>query len=142
VWTSAGVLVGIALVAIFDWEVLDPIVALVVGVNMLRTGYQLLRRSLIGLLDAALPAEDVAKVEATIERFREEHGIDFGPLRIRESGRQRFVYVTMTVPKDWTVQQSHELTERLEEDIEEALPGSLTFVHVEPISVRGSATGP
>ena len=132
VWTSAGVLVGIALVALFDWEVLDPVVALLVGVNILRTGYQLLRRSLVGLLDAALPPEDIAKVEAVIDRCRTEPGIDFGPLRTRESGRQRFVYVTLLVPADWTVRRSHDLTERVEDEIEQALPGSVTFVHVEP----------
>jgi divalent metal cation (Fe/Co/Zn/Cd) transporter len=78
------------------WRV--PIVALLVGVNILRTGYTLLRRSLIGLLDAALPADDVAKAEAVIDRYRAEDGVGFGALRTRESGRQRFVYVTMTVP--------------------------------------------
>src|SRR5690606_8049004 len=117
VWTSAGVLVGIALVAVFDWEVLDPIVALLVGVNILRTGYQLLRRSLVGLLDAALPPEDIAKVEAAIDRCRTEAGVDFGPLRTRESGRQRFVYVTLLVPANWTVRRSHDLTERIEDEI-------------------------
>ena len=132
VWTSAGVLVGIALVAIFDWRLLDPLVALLVGLNILRTGYSLLRRSVVGLLDAALPAEEVDKVEAVLERHRAEQGVDFGPLRTRESGRQRFVYVPMTVPARWTVRQSHDLTERLEADIERALPGAVTFTHVEP----------
>ena len=70
VWTSAGVLVGIALVAIFGWQPLDPIVALLVGVNILRIGYDLLRRSLSGLLDAALPAEDIARIEAVLDRYR------------------------------------------------------------------------
>jgi cation diffusion facilitator family transporter len=135
VWTSAGVLVGIALVAIFDWVVLDPIVALLVGVNILRVGYQLLRRSVVGLLDAALPDDDVAAVIAVLDHYRAEHGVDFGPLRTRESGRQRFVYVLMTVPGSWTVEQSHALTEDLEIDIERALPTSVTFVHVEPLPV-------
>ena len=132
VWTSGGVFAGVALVAIFDWEVLDPIVALVVGVNILRTGGQLVRRSFIGLLDAALPPTEVAEVHQVIERHRAEHGVGFGPIRTRESGRQRFVYLTMTVPPDWTVMHSHELTEQLEADIERRLPGSVTFVHVEP----------
>jgi cation diffusion facilitator family transporter len=131
VWTSAGVLVGIALVFIFDWEVLDPIVALVVGVNILRTGYLMLRRSLTRLLDAALSAEDVAKVDAVIDRYRAD-GVDFGPLRTREAGRQRFVYVLMSVPPQWTVERSHALTERLEADIGRALPNTVTFTHVEP----------
>jgi divalent metal cation (Fe/Co/Zn/Cd) transporter len=112
------------------WRV--PIVALLVGVNILRTGYTLLRRSLIGLLDAALPADDVAKAEAVIDRYRAEDGVGFGALRTRESGRQRFVYLTMTVPAGWTVKRAHQITERLEADMERALPGSVTLVHVEP----------
>ena len=72
VWTSAGVLVGIALVAATDWQPLDPIVALLVGVNILRIGYDLLRRSLSGLLDAALPPEDLALVQAVLDRHRAE----------------------------------------------------------------------
>jgi divalent metal cation (Fe/Co/Zn/Cd) transporter len=112
------------------WRV--PIVALLLGVNILRTGYTLLRRSLIGLLDAALPADDVAKAEAVIDRYRAEDGVGFGALRTRESGRQRFVYVTMTVPAGWTVKRAHHITKRLEADMERALPGSVTFVHVEP----------
>jgi cation diffusion facilitator family transporter len=132
VWTSAGVLLGIGLVAIFDWDVLDPIVALLVGVNILHTGAQLLRRSVVGLLDASLPPEDATKVQTVIDRYRVEHGVDFGPLRTRESGRQRFVYVTMLVPAEWTVQHAHDLVERLEADVALELPGSVTFTHVEP----------
>jgi len=86
-----------------------------------RTGYTLLRRSPIGLLDAALPADDVAKAEAVIDRYRAEDGVGFGALRTRESGRQRFVYVTMTVPAGWTVKRAHHITERLEADME--IPG-------------------
>lgn len=92
----------------------------------------LLRRSLIGLFDAALPADDVAKAEALIDRYWAEDGVGFGALRTRESGRQRFVYVTVTVPAGWTVKRAHHITERLEADMERALPGSVTFVHVEP----------
>lgn len=136
VWTSAGVVVGIALVAIFQWEWLDPVVALLVGLHILRTGYQLLRRSLVGLLDAVLPDEDIAQIETIIDRWREQPGIDFAPLRTRESGRQRFVYVTLTVPGEWSVERSHDLTERLEQEIETVLPGAVTFVHVEPSASR------
>lgn len=132
VWTSAGVLVSVGLVALFDWQILDPIVAILVALNILTVGYRLLRRSFVGLLDAALPDEDVAMVEQLIAGFAHEFGIGFEPLRTRESGRQRFVYVTMSVPGHWTVHRSHELTERLEREIGRVLPGSVTFVHVEP----------
>jgi len=64
---------------------------------------------------------DVAKAEAVIDRYRAEDGVGFGALRTRESGRQRFVYVTMTVPAGWTVKRAHHITERLEADME--IPG-------------------
>ncbi|MGD9999788.1 MAG: cation diffusion facilitator family transporter, partial [Ilumatobacteraceae bacterium] len=86
--TSAGVLVGIALVAIFDWQLLDPIIALLVGVNILFTGWSLVRRSVSGILDAALPADDIAAVEEVLGPYR-RYGIEFHGLRTRESGRQR-----------------------------------------------------
>lgn len=130
--TSAGVLVGVALVAIFGWERLDPIVALLVGVNILFTGYGLLKRSVIGLLDAALPADDVAAVNAVFDRYRAEHPVDFHALNTREAGRQRFVYVHLLVPDGWTVQRGHDLSEHLKDDIASVLPGARTFVHLEP----------
>jgi cation diffusion facilitator family transporter len=132
VWTSAGVLVGIALVALFDWVVLDPIVAILVGLNILHTGYWLLRRSLAGLLNAALPIEDVVRVEAVLDRYRAEHRVGFHALRTRESGRQRFVFVHLLVPGEWTVAASHVVSDQLELDIASELPGTTTFIHVEP----------
>ena len=129
--TSGGVLVGVALVAIFDVDVLDPIVALLVGVNILFTGRQLLRRSISGILDAALPNDDVAEIDTLLERYRSE-GIDFHALRTRESGRQRFVYVHLLVPDDWTVKHGHDTAERFKADLAAVLPGVVTFVHVEP----------
>ncbi len=131
--TSAGVLVGIALVAIFDWYVLDPIVAIAVGVNILHTGYGLLRRSVSGLLDASLPGDDRSRVEAVLSEFRRREPVDFHALRSREAGRQRFVYVHLLVPADWTVKRGHDLADDLSDAIDEALPGTHTFVHMEPI---------
>ena len=80
--TSAGVLVGIGLVAIFNWELLDPIVALLVGLNILVTGYGLVCRSVSGILDAALPADDVAQIVGILDRYRLD-GIEFHALRTR-----------------------------------------------------------
>ena len=129
--TSAGVLVGIALVAITGWERLDPIVALLVGVNILVTGYGLLRRSISGILDAALPAEDLHAIEAILDRYR-RRGIEFHALRTRESGRQRFVYLHVLVPDEWTVKHGHDVAEAVKADLATVLPGVVTFAHVEP----------
>ena len=132
VWTTGGVLVGVALVGLFDIERLDPIVGLLVGVNILWTGYRLLRRSVVGLLDATLPLEDVARVRAVIDRYQADPELVFKDIRTRESGRHRFVYLTAVVPENWTVKLAHDLTERIESDIERELPGATTFVQVEP----------
>lgn len=131
--TSAGVLVGIALVAILGWEWLDPIVALLVGANILVTGSGLVRRSVMGLLDAALPPDDVAAVEAVLARYRSEHGVEFHAVRSRESGRKRFVYVHLLVPDDWTVVHAHAIADALEADVAAALSDTVTFTHIEPI---------
>lgn len=133
--TSAGVLVGVGLVAVFEWPRLDPIVALLVGVNIMITGAGLLRRSISGILDAALPAEDVESIHQMMDRYREQ-GIDFHALRTRESGRQRFVYVHVLVPDEWTVKHGHDVAEQFKSDLATVLPGVITFAHVEP---RGDA---
>ena len=130
--TSTGVLVGVALVAIFGWDRLDPIVALVVGINILYTGYGLLRRSISGLLDAALPAADVALIEGVLDDYRRQRGIDFHALRSRESGRQRFIYMHVLVPDEWTVTRAHAVTEDLKAEIAKVLPDATTFAHIEP----------
>ncbi len=127
-----GVLIGIALVAITGWDRLDPIVALVVAVNILWTGYGLLRRSVSGILDAALPPEDVAEIDKILDWYRTERGIDFHALRTREAGRQRFIYLHVLVPGDWTVRAGHFVAEEVKADLAGVLPGAVTFAHVEP----------
>ncbi|MFZ2175925.1 MAG: cation diffusion facilitator family transporter [Rhodococcus sp. (in: high G+C Gram-positive bacteria)] len=132
VWTSFGVIVGIALVALTGWAPLDPLVALAVGVNILWTGYRLLRGSVSSLLSAALPDSDQAEVRAILDRYRVENPVEFAPLRTVESGRQRLVFVVATVPGEWSVQSAHNLADRIEADIDSVLPHTQTFIHVEP----------
>ena len=84
------------------------------------------------LLSAALPEQDHAAVNAVLDRYRSEYPIEFAPLRTVESGRQRLVFVVVTVPGEWTVQAAHDLADRLEDDIDAALPHTETFIHVEP----------
>ena len=133
VMTWVGVIVGIALVAITGWDRLDPIVALLVALNILWTGYGLLRRSVSGILDAALPPEDVAEIERTLAWYRQERGIEFHAVRTRESGRQRFIYLHVLVPGEWTVRQGHFVAEEVKADLADVLPGAVTFAHVEPV---------
>lgn len=137
VWTSVGVLVGIGLVALTNWAPLDPLVAIGVGINILFTGCQLVRRSVVGLLDAALPEDELAIVSAVLAHTCADPKVEVTELRTRESGRQRFVYATLEVPGDWTVQHSHDLADEVEAAVHTALPGTTTFVHIEPIPQAG-----
>ncbi len=132
VWTSAGVIVGVGAVALTGWLWLDPVLALLVAVNIIWTGWKLLHRSAAGLMDVALPAEDHAHVVAVLARYQEQ-GIDYHALRTRESGARRFVELHVLVPGAWTVQQGHELAERLESDIRGALPRTTVITHLEPL---------
>lgn len=132
VWTSVGVLVAIALVALTGWVVLDPIIALAVGANILWTGYRLLRRSTSGLLSRAIPRVEQGVVEDELARFGAAHGVEFAPARTIALGRQRLVQVVMRVPGDWTVHAAHDLARALETTVEELLPETETIVHVEP----------
>jgi cation diffusion facilitator family transporter len=132
VWTSVGVIVGVGVVALSGWNVLDPLIAIAVGINILFTGFTLLRRSGAGLLDVALPAHDQAKVADVVADY-ERRGLVFHALRTREAGRQRFVYVHVLVPGDWSVQRGHDVCEEFERDVALALPGATTFTHLEPV---------
>ncbi len=132
VWTSVGVLVAMGLVFITGWKILDPIIALLMGLNILFTGYRLVRRSVVGLLDGTLPPEEVAVVSDALHRVCEDPRVEITDVRTRESGRQRFVYATLTVPGSWTVKRSHAMADEVEGAIDSALPGTTTFVHIEP----------
>ena len=133
VWTSAGVVVGVTAVVITGWERMDPLVAMAVGVNIVVTGGTLLRRSIGGLMDTALPESDRHTIEAVLERYREDEGVRFHALRTRDAGARRFVSVHVLVPGAWTVQAGHDLLERLEADLDDALGGAAVFTHLEPI---------
>ncbi len=131
VWTSAGVIVGVLLVALTGWQRLDPIVAAIVGVNILVTGFRLVSASVTSLLDAAMPPGDLARVTAVLGQLRTTE-VDFADLRTRESGRHRFVSLTVVVPGAWTVEQGHDLTEDVEAAIARDLPDTAVQTHLEP----------
>jgi cation diffusion facilitator family transporter len=131
VWTSLGVVLGIVTVQLTGWLVLDPLIGLVVAANIVRIGVRLLRDTASGLLDQALPPEDRAKILEILSRY-EERDIRFHALRTRASGQRRFISMHVLVPGQWTVQQGHDLSEKIEEDLAEALPQSTFFIHIEP----------
>jgi cation diffusion facilitator family transporter len=136
--TSAGVIVGVLLVAATGWAPLDPLVAIVVGGNILVTGYRLVSSSMTSLLDAALPADDLAALNAALDTVRVPE-VEFGEIRTRESGRQRFVSLTVRLPGHWTVERAHAVTDEVERAVRQALPGSQVQTHVAPVQLTPRA---
>ncbi|MBE0540826.1 MAG: cation transporter [Verrucomicrobia bacterium] len=132
VWTSAGVLAGVALVALTQWHWLDPVVALLVAANIVWTGVRIVQRSVGGLMDIALSADDMAAVRQVLQTY-EQSGIQFHALRSRQAGARKFVSTHVLVPGDWTVQRGHELLDRIEADIRRALPDAAVFTHLESL---------
>jgi cation diffusion facilitator family transporter len=131
VWTSAGVLVGVVAVAATGWQRLDPIVALAVAVNIVWTGGRIVRESVAGLMDRALPADEIATLRMLLARYSAE-GIEYHALRTRQAGARRFVSVHVLVPPHWSVQQGHDALERIEAEIRRTLPPVTVFTHLEP----------
>lgn len=132
VWTSVGVIVGVLLVMLTGWRILDPIIAIAVAINILVVGWRLVRESLRGLLDAALPAADHEAIVAVLAQHAFQDGVTFHGLQTRESGKDRFMSVHMLVPGDWSVQQAHDEVERVEGDLRAAVSDLQIMTHVEP----------
>ncbi len=132
VWTSAGILAGLGLVALTGWQWLDPVLALLVAANIIRTAINIMRRSVGGLMDVSISESDLSAVRQVFKNY-EADGVKFHALRTRQSGMQSFVSVHVLVPGDWTVQRGHELLERIEADIRGALPYAVVFTHLESL---------
>jgi cation diffusion facilitator family transporter len=132
VWTSVGVVAGVGMVALTGWARLDPIVALVVAANIIWTGVEIIRRSIGGLMDAALPAEDRAAVQEVL-KSHEQAGVKFHALWTRQAGARKFISLHVLVPGDWSVQRGHQLLERIENDIRHAVLESTIFTHLESL---------
>jgi cation diffusion facilitator family transporter len=132
VWTSAGVIAGVGLVALTKWSLIDPIVALLVAANIVWTGVGLVRRSVDGLMDVVLPEDERTLIEKVMAKYRGK-GIEFHELRTRQSASYRYISVHMLVPGSWTVHDAHHLAEDFESDILTILGDALIATHVEPI---------
>jgi len=132
VWTSVGVVIGVGAVALTGWHWLDPVVALAVAANIVRTGVGILRRSVLGLMDTALSAGDLELLRRAMAPYLTE-GIQYHALRTRQSGSRRFMSLHVLVPGAWTVYQGHRLLERLEADIRSAIPNISVLTHLESL---------
>jgi len=138
VWTSVGIVAGVVLVAATGWLILDPLIALAVAVHIVWTGFTLMRRSFAGLLDAAIPASELADIEKIFAEYRRRYGVEFHALLTRQAGARRFISFHLLVPDAWPVDRAHQLSEEIEERIRSLVSGAITLTHIEPISQPAS----
>jgi cation diffusion facilitator family transporter len=132
VWTSLGVIVGVGAAAFTGWHRLDAIVAIAVAVHVIIAGLRLLRRSMLGLLDTALPEDMLGAITRILDAHTGD-GVRYHALRTRQAGARRFISFHILVPGHWTVQRGHDLLEEIEERIRSAVANSVVDTHLEPI---------
>ena len=139
VWTSAGVLGGLLVIVFLpEWQILDALIAVAVGLHIVVTGVDLLRRSIDGLMDTALSPQEISTAEALI-RAGLPAGVGFHALRTRKAGARRFIEFHLVLPGETSVRESHALCDRLEESIATHLARASVTIHVEPTESHGSA---
>lgn len=131
VWTTGGVLIGIALVWLTGYTRLDPIIALLVALNIIVTGYRLLVRSGRGLLDISLPDKELKKVRSILNSYQYE-GVGYHALRSRQAASRKFLVVHLLVPGKWTIDKGHQLADRIENEIRASIPEANIVTHIEP----------
>ncbi|NLO71698.1 MAG: cation transporter [Porphyromonadaceae bacterium] len=133
VWTSAGVIFAIGLVKLTGWLILDPIIAILVALNIVLTGYQLIRRSANGLMDVSISPEDLKIVTDYLDNLKTEK-IDYHSLMTRQAGQRKFISLHLLVPGAWSVQKGHDFADEVEETIENMFSELVTVsTHIEPI---------
>jgi len=133
VYTSVGVLIGIGLVKITGFLVLDGIVAVGVAINILWTGYQLMHRSAQGLLDSAIPEDERLKIIETLSRFKDQN-IEYHSLMTRQAGRRKFISLHVLLPGKLSIQEGHDRIENIEKAIRDLFNSPVTvFTHLEPL---------
>jgi cation diffusion facilitator family transporter len=132
VWTSVGVIGGLVVVSLTNWLLLDPLMALIVAVNIVWTGINLVRRSVDGLMDVSLPEPEQKIIENVMAKYRAKH-VEFHALRTRQAASQRFLSVHMLVPGNWTVHDAHHIAEDFEGEIRAGIGDAVISTHLEPI---------
>jgi len=132
VWTSVGVVLGVAAVAYTGWQILDPLIAFAVAINITITGAKIVVNSAQGLMDTSLPEEDVERVKEILGPYTKDE-VRYHALRTRRSGARRFVSLHILVPGKWSVKRGHQLLEKIEADIRASLPTVTVFTHLESL---------
>lgn len=133
VWTSGGVLLGVGAVVLTGWQVLDPIIAILVAVNIVWTGIGIIKKSVSGLMDSALSKEDLGVIQSILDHQNEPE-VKFHALRTRQSGSLKIISMHVLVPGAWTVEHGHQFVTKIENELSSAIGDSVVFTHLESLS--------
>lgn len=130
--TSIGVIIAIFLVAITGWQILDPIVAILVAINIIFTGFKLIKRSVLGLLDTSISRGELNIIKSVFNKY-ERKGLEFHGLRTRQSAQRRFVSFHVLTPGNWSVKKGHDILEDIEKEIRDSIEKVTVSTHLEPV---------
>jgi cation diffusion facilitator family transporter len=133
VWTTIGIIVGIVLVKLTSWQILDSLMAIGVAISIVYTGAKLIVRSTDGLMDSKLSEKELILIRNILDRYKEE-GIDYHALYTRQSSAKSFITFHLLIPGDLTIFQAHEFSKRIEKEIVAEMPFSNVFIHLEPLN--------
>lgn len=133
VWTSVGVIVAMLVVKFTGWLIVDPIIAILVALHIIYTGYTLISRSASGLMDATLPEKDLEKITTYLDSLKDRQ-IEYHSLLTRAAGQRKFINLHVLVPGEWTVKQAHDHADKIEETIVNMFDEPVTVqTHLEPV---------
>ena len=133
VWTTVGIIAGIFLVKMTGWQVLDPIMAILVAISIVYTGIKLIIRSMDGLMDSRLSEKEMVLIREVLDRYKSEE-IDYHALYTRRASAKQFITFHLLFPGDFTVNRAHDMTKQIESELKLLLPYSDIFIHIEPMN--------
>lgn len=133
VWTSGGVLLGVGAVVVTGWQVLDPLIAILVALNIVWTGVRIIRNSISGLMDSAISKENLDIIQSVLDRQKETE-VKFHALRTRQSGSMKIISMHILVPGNWSVERGHRFVTQIENEVSAAIVDSVVFTHLESLT--------
>ena len=136
IWSSLGVLVGLVLIKLTGLDILDPLIALLVALFILKAGFSISKTTLNNLLDVALPEEDLQKIESVIEEMKTEGVISYKDMKSRCSGPEKLLEMSLIFPEDMTIKQCHDICDKIEVKIKNELGSCNISIHAEPDSAK------
>lgn len=133
VWTSAAVFIALILIYFTNLHILDPIFAIIAAINIIISGFILIKRSFMGFMDSTIARQEIDNIEKILKKYCQK-GIEYHSLRTRQAAMRRFASVHILVPGNWTVQKGHQLLEKIEAEIRQKVPMVTIFTHLESLN--------